>query len=173
MEVSNAKTSGDSDNGGVRATHITKMSDFRYEQYAQKISGYITEWAYVTQTVNQMKKRLGTASTLWEEKGQWWENITCVIIVRVTFEPNRAAKSLTSFMTFFLRCHKDIANLCRYFRHACPNLSKILISICKRLSCLSGCKTSTSELNSFLRYCKDTAYLLCTFGIPDHTHQKW
>ena len=58
MEVSNSKTFGDSDNGGVRATHITKMSDFRYEQYAQKISGYITEWAYVTQTLNQMKKGL-------------------------------------------------------------------------------------------------------------------
>ena len=35
--------------------------------------------ANVTQTTNQMKKKLGIDSILSMEKGQWWENIGCII----------------------------------------------------------------------------------------------
>ena len=38
--------------------------------------------------------------------------------------------------------------------------SKIIVSVCKKLSCLSACKKSTSSLASFLRYCKEIANLL-------------
>ena len=72
-----------------------------------------------------MKKRLGMDSILREE---------------TVFETTIPAKSLTSF----LRCDKDIANSSRYFGQAWLNPSKIIISTCKRLSCLSACKTSTS-----------------------------
>ena len=37
------------------------------------------QWAYPTQTMNQMEKRLGTESILREEKSQWWENTECII----------------------------------------------------------------------------------------------
>ena len=53
-------------------------------------------------------------------------------------------KFLTSFLIFFLKCHKDIENPPSYFVYAWPNPSKIILSMCKRLSCLSACKTSTS-----------------------------
>ena len=64
-----------------------------------------------------MKKRVGMDSILKEEKGTWWENIGCVTIVRAVFESAIAVKSLTSFLTYFLRCHKDTENLPGYFKH--------------------------------------------------------
>ena len=104
-----------------------------------------------------MQKRLGMDSILREEK----------------FAPGSVVKSLTSFLTSFLRCHKDIANVAGYFGHPWPNPSKIILSICKRLSCLSTCKTSAPQLNSFLSYCKRHCILiLSTFGISGHTQQK-
>ena len=33
------------------------------------------------------------------------------MVEEVLFEPVSAVKSLTSFLTSFLKCHKDIANL--------------------------------------------------------------
>ena len=89
-----------------------------------------------------------------EEKVQWWENIECIINCKTSFEPGRAVRSLPSFLSSFLRCHKDIANLAGYFGHPWPNPSKIILSTCKTLSCLSACKTSASLLSSFLRYSK-------------------
>ena len=50
-----------------------------------------------------MKNMLGIDSILSEENGQWWENIGCII----------NCKSLTLFLTSFLRCLKDVANLPR------------------------------------------------------------
>ena len=41
-------------------------------------------------------------SILREKKEQWCE---CIIVS----EPANAIKSLTSFLTFFLRCHENIA----------------------------------------------------------------
>ena len=41
-----------------------------------------------------------------------------------------------------------------------PSPLKIIISICKKLSCLSACKKSTPSLTSFLRYCKEIENLL-------------
>ena len=116
-----------------------------------------------------MKKKLGMDSILTDEKGEWWENMEC-IIVRVVFEPASAAKSLTSFLTSFLRCHKDITYLYEYFGHAWPNPSKIILSTCKGLSWFSAYKTLTSQLNLFLRYYKQNILvILNTFGIPGHT----
>ena len=66
----------------------------------------------------QMKKRLGIDSILREEKGQWWGNTECIINCKAAFEPASAVKSLNSFLTSFVRCHRDIANLPRYFGHA-------------------------------------------------------
>ena len=79
-----------------------------------------------------------------EEKGQWWENIGCIVNCKSSIEPTSAVKSLTSFLTSFSRCHKDIVNLPGYFGHAWPNPSNIIPSTSKRLSCLSACYTSTS-----------------------------
>ena len=101
-----------------------------------------------------MQKSLGMDSISKEEKVQWWENIECIINCKTSFEPGRAIKSLPSFLSSFLRCHKDIANLAGYFGHPWPNPSKIILSTCKTLSCLSARKTSASLLSSFLRYCK-------------------
>ena len=68
-----------------------------------------------------MKKRLRMDSKLRGVKGQWWENIGCIITKRALFETVNAVKSLKSFLTSFLRCQKDIANLPDYFGHAKPN----------------------------------------------------
>ena len=54
----------------------------------------------------------------------------------------------------FSRFCKDMQT--RYFGNfwnACPFPSKIIVSICRKLSCLSACKKSTSSLISFLQYC--------------------
>ena len=54
----------------------------------------------------------------------------------------------------FSRFCKDMQT--RYFGNfwnACPFPSKIIVSICRKLSCLSACKNSTSSLISFLQYC--------------------
>ena len=37
---------------------------------------------------------------------------------------------------------------------------KIIVSICRQLSCLFSCKKSTSSLTSFLKYCREIANLL-------------
>ena len=42
-----------------------------------------------------------------------------------------------------------------------PSPSKIILSICRKLSCLSACKKSTSSFTAFLRYCKEIANFLC------------
>ena len=62
----------------------------------------------------------------WERKRFFNVGITLDVyyIVRVVFELASAFKSLTSFVTSFLRCHKDIANLPGYIGHASPNPSK-------------------------------------------------
>ena len=82
------------------------------------------------------------------------------MVEEVLFEPVSAVKSLTSFLTSFLKCHKDIANLPTWFGHAWPNPSKIMLQTCKRVSSLSACKTLTSKLTSFFKYYIDTAYLV-------------
>ena len=84
------------------------------------------------------------------------------IMVRVVFGP----ASAIFISSCFRRCHRDIANLPEYFGHAWPTPSKIIVSTCKRLSCFSACKTSTSQPNSFLRYSKNTTYLL--FWVLSH-----
>ena len=56
------------------------------------------------------------------------------------------------------------------FRNARPSPSKIIVLICKKLSCLSLCKKSTSIITSFLRYCNDMqTYYFGYFGHPS----KW
>ena len=40
------------------------------------------QWAYVTQTINEMKQRLGMNCILREEKHQWWENIGCITMCK-------------------------------------------------------------------------------------------
>ena len=58
------------------------------------------------------------------------------------------------------------------YGNAWPSPSKIMLSICRKLSCLSACKKSTSLLTYFLRYCKEIANLLywviwaCLTNIP-------
>ena len=46
------------------------------------------------------------------------------------------------------------------FGNAWPSPSKIIVSICRKLSCLYACHKSTSSLTFFLRYCKEKANLL-------------
>ena len=48
-----------------------------------------------------MKKKFGMDSILREEKTQWWENIGCIMYCESSI-------CLTSFLTSFLRCYKDI-----------------------------------------------------------------
>ena len=47
-----------------------------------------------------------------------------------------ACKKSTSFLTSFLRYHKDTANLSGYFEHTWPNSSKRIVSTCPKLWCL-------------------------------------
>ena len=61
--------------------------------------------------------------------GEYW--MYNKYIIKVVFEPASAVKPLNSFLTSFLRCHKDIANLPRYFGHVWPTSSKIKVSTCK------------------------------------------
>ena len=91
-----------------------------------------------------MKKRIGMYPILREEKCQWRKNIACTIIARAVFESASGVKSLTSLLTSFLRCYNDIENLLEYSGHAWPNPSKIILSTCKKLLCLSTCKALTS-----------------------------
>ena len=72
----------------------------------------------------KLKKRLGMDSILRDKKDQWWENIGCIIIVRVVFEPASAVKSLTSFLISVLRCHANFENLPRFYEDAWSNILK-------------------------------------------------
>ena len=92
-----------------------------------------------------MKKRLSMDSILREKTGTtlrelWMYNK----LSRVVFNAASAIKSLTSSLTSFSICHKDIATLPGLFWHTWPNPSQIMLSTCKRLPYLSVCKTSTS-----------------------------
>ena len=59
---------------------------------------------------------------------------------------------------FFLGYSKDIANFLLRVLTKCLTIPiKIIISICRKLSCLSGCKKS---LISCLRYCKKKVVIL-------------
>ena len=73
-------------------------------------------------------------------------------------------KKTNSFVTCFLRYHKDMSILPWYLLHVQPNLSKKIVSIRKILQKLH-----------FLRYCKDITYqlFLSTSHIPGNTHQIW
>ena len=71
--------------------------------------------------------------------GEHW-----MYFIREVFDPASAVNSLTLFLTSFLRCHKDNANLLGYFGHAWPTQSKTIVPTCKTLSCLPACKTLTS-----------------------------
>ena len=51
---------------------VTSQLAWTYRNLKQK-------WTDVTQKNNQMKKRLGMDSIWREEKGQWWEDIGCII----------------------------------------------------------------------------------------------
>ena len=63
---------------------------------------------------------------------------------------------------FFLRYCEDIANLLFWELWECLTqpLPKIIVSICRKLSCLSANKKSVSSLISFLRCCEEIANLL-------------
>ena len=45
------------------------------------------------------------------------------------------------------------------FENAWPFPSKIILWICRKLSCLSACKKSTLSINSLLTYCKEKVNL--------------
>ena len=69
------------------------------------------------------------------------------------------SKKSTSSLSSFLSIVKTLQT-CYFgnFRNALPSLSKIIVSICWKLSCLSACKKSWL-LTSFLEYCKEIANL--------------
>ena len=46
------------------------------------------------------------------------------------------------------------------FGNTWPSPSKIIVSICRTLSCFYACNKSASSVNFFLRYCKEIANLL-------------
>ena len=94
--------------------------DVRFLRYGvqwtdRQIDEQIDEW---TERVTYRSgcltwKRFGMGSILREEKGQWWDKILCIINCKCSIWTNCAVKSLTSFLTSFLRCHKDVTNLPR------------------------------------------------------------
>ena len=68
---------------------------------------------------------------------------------------------------------KDVANLLFWEVWECLNIPiKTIVLICTQLSCLSGCKNSSSLLNCFLRCCKEIASLLfwVIWAWTQHTH---
>ena len=79
--------------------------------------------------------------------GHWWKNIKCIIIVRAVFEPPSALKSLTSVVTSFLSCHKDIANLPGSLSHVWSNLPGSLSHVWSNLpGSLSHVWSNTSKI---------------------------
>ena len=56
------------------------------------------------------------------------------------------------------------------FGNAWPSPSKIIVSICRKLPCLSACKKSTWSLTSFWKYCK--LVTLGSLSMSGHTHLK-
>ena len=67
-------------------------------------------------------------------------------------------KFISNFF-FEIYC-KDIANLLFWELWECLTIPiKIIVSICRKPSCLFACKKSTSSITSFLRYCKEIANL--------------
>ena len=60
------------------------------------------------------------------------------------------------------------------FGHAWPCPSKMIVSSCRKLLCLSAGKKSTPSFTSFNRYCKRYCELviLGTLGIPGQTHSE-
>ena len=84
--------------------------------------------------------------------------------------------SYTCFIfDFSLKMSETYCKFTHLISTYCQKSSKIILSTCKRLSCSSAYKASTSKLNSFLRYCKDTAYFryLSALDMADRIHQKW
>ena len=68
------------------------------------------------------------------------------------------AKKSASFLTSFLSCCKEIPNLLFWeLWNIRPSSSKITVSICRKLPCLSACKKPTSSLTYFKRYCKEVS----------------
>ena len=60
------------------------------------------------------------------------------------------------------------------FENAWTSPSKIIVPICRKLSCLPECKKSTSSITCFLRYCKEIANLLFwVIWASLATHLKW
>ena len=77
------------------------------------------------------------------------------------------AKKINFISNFFFEKLQALQT-CHFgkFGNTCPSLSKITVSICKKLSCLSACKKTTSPLTSFFKFCKEIANLL--FGYLEH-----
>ena len=68
----------------------------------------------------------------------------------------------------FLGYCKEITNLLFWRFWECLTIPlKIIVSICRKLSCLSACKKLISSLTFFIRYCKEIANLL--FWLFGHT----
>ena len=80
----------------------TVTSNNNYELILNKQSNY--------------EKGMGMGSILQEEKGQWWGNTGCIINCKSSIWAGQ-----TLFLTSFLRCHQNIANLPGYFGHAWAN----------------------------------------------------
>ena len=84
----------------------------------------------------------------------WWSRCWNQLVgnFSVYLKAKKQSSSLTSFMRFvktFQTCYFPD------FLSACPSQSKIIVSIWRKLSCLSSCKKSASSLTSFLRNFKE------------------
>ena len=73
-------------------------------------------------------------------------------------------------LDFFLRCHKDIANLPGYFGHAWTNPWKITVSTFTFISMENINFVTRFFLVILQKHC--IIVILSTLGIPGHTHQK-
>ena len=75
---------------------------------------------------------------------------------------------------FFLGYSKDIANFLLRVLTKCLIIPiKIIISICGKLLCLSGCKKSLTSFFKILQKKSSNLVILGNLGITGHTHLKW
>ena len=104
----------------------------------------------------------------------WTRLVTSIKNSNVNFDVYLHAKNQLH-LTSFLKYCKDIANMLFWELWECLIIPfKIIVSICKKLSCLSSCKKSTSSLIYFLKILQRNSKLviLGNLGMPDHTHLK-
>ena len=91
--------------------------------------------------------------------------------MKKTIPMARRSMHIPKIKIFLASFFETLQRYCKHVRVIwawLSNPSKLIVSTCRKLWCLSACKKSTSSLIFFLKYC---ILILSTLGMTSHTHQ--